>query len=127
VVCEYKISACFLPTWLCQIPPYTYSGKKRAANVDSESGIGWSTAGVEKYNSLYELVIKDREARGVAFNDTLLVYYLERRQNKKSKPDRSVDAVNRKAILRDDLHTFDASSQNVLVPEFTQKFNSAQV
>jgi hypothetical protein len=67
---------------------------------------------------LYELVIKDRETRGVAFNDAFLVYYSERHQNKKSKPDRSVDAVNRKAIHCDNLHTFDANYQNVLVPEF---------
>jgi hypothetical protein len=97
---------------------HTHIPGKKAANVDSESGIGWSPAGTEKYNMLYELVIKDREARGVAFNDALLVYYLERRQNKKSKPDRAVNAGNRKAIPRDDLHTFDASYQNVLVPEF---------
>jgi hypothetical protein len=112
---------------MCQLPPYTYSKKTRAANVDGESGIGWSPAGIEKYNMLYELVIKDREARGVAFNDALLVHYLELRQNKKSKPDRAVDVGNRKAIPRDDLHTFDASYQNGLIPEFTQNFNSAQV
>ena len=72
-------------------------------------------------------MIKDRASRGVAFNDALLVFYLERRQNKNSKPDRSMDAVNRKAIARDNRHTFDVSYQNVLVPECAHNPNSAQV
>jgi hypothetical protein len=77
---------------------------------------------------LYDLVIKDRESRGVAFNEALLVYYLERRRNENRKPDRTIDAVNKKAIPRDDLHTaFDVSYQNVLVPEFAHNPNSAQV
>ena len=71
--------------------------------------------------------MKDRESRGVAFNDALLYYYLECRQNKNSKPDRSMGAVNRKAIARDDLHTFDVSYQSVIAPEFAHNPNRAQV
>jgi hypothetical protein len=110
-----------------QVPLYTFSRKQRAANVASLPGIGWSAAGFDKYNSLYDAVVEDRVSRGGVFNDALLSFYMERHRSMVAKPKRAVDPVNCKAIPRDDLDMFDTRYHNVTATGIDQDLNSAQV
>ena len=40
-------------------------------NESGKRGIGWSNEGIEEYNRLFDIVIRDRKARNMAFVDEL--------------------------------------------------------
>lgn len=40
-------------------------------NDCGKRGIGWSNEGIEEYNRLFDIVIRDRKARNMAFVDEL--------------------------------------------------------
>ena len=40
-------------------------------NESGKRGIGWSNEGIKEYNRLFDIVIRDRKARNMAFVDEL--------------------------------------------------------
>jgi hypothetical protein len=105
---------------------YTFSRQQRATNVASPPGIGWSPEGFAKYNLLYDAVVEDRVSRGGVFNEAMLSFYLERRRSMVAKPNRAIDAMNCKAIPRDDLDMLDTRYHNVTALGFDHDLNSTQ-
>ena len=67
-------------------------GLTSKAVTEPQTGIRWSEAVLEKYNELYDLVVKDRVARGVVFNNGLLNVFVECRRVRNAKPVREPDA-----------------------------------
>ena len=61
---------------------YVFKKTKRCSltrkSVAEQTGIGWSEAGLERYNELYDLVVEDRVLRGAVFNNELLNVFVER-------------------------------------------------
>ena len=84
--------------------------------VNAKIGIGWSDAGLEKYNDLYDMVLEDRVSRGAVFNNELLNVFLGRRHQRNSKPTPEPELKKRKVVPRDDMGLNDASFKNVLLP-----------
>ena len=62
-------------------PKYTFSRKTKDGGLSDKTnptkhGIGWSEAGLEKYNELYDLVVEDCVSRGAVFNNELLSVFV---------------------------------------------------
>jgi hypothetical protein len=91
-----------------QAPKFTLSRKQRLDNTGI-AGIGWTRAGINKYNDIYDMVKEDRVFRGVIFNCELRKVFLERHRGRTSHPER-INMRKRKAIPRDDMGPIDASS-----------------
>ena len=54
------------------------------------ASIGWSEAGIDKYNELYWNINYDRRINGAVFNQALLSVHLERQRIAKAKPNHAV-------------------------------------
>ena len=109
-------------------PKYTFSRKTKHGALSnqtspSKQGIGWSDAGLEKYNELYDLVVEDRVSRGAVFNNELLNVFIERRRERNAKPDRAPESKRQKVVPKDDMGPYDTSYANVLVPIVTREFH----
>ena len=110
-----------------QEPKYTASSKskrlKQSGDVaKGKSGIGWSEEGMKLYNELYDLVVADRNERGPVFNNELLNVFVERRRQRKLKPNALPAFKKQRVIPKDDLASFDTAFVNVLgsqmIPEY---------
>jgi hypothetical protein len=87
-------------------------------------GIGWSDAGLAKYNDLYDNVVKDRVSRGAVFNNELLNVFLERRcKRNHGKAAREPECKKQRIVPRDDMGTYDTSHVNVLEPGMIGEFH----
>ena len=95
-----------------QPPLYTASAKSRTLlskgtpqelGVKKSSGIGWSQAGIDRYNLLHEMVMEDRVSSGIAFNSALLNVFLERRRVQDSKKSRTTGTTTERVYPKDDL------------------------
>jgi hypothetical protein len=53
-------------------PKYTNAGNKKLQKGFTKKYGGWSNAGLNRYNELYNLVMADRQANGNAFDDFVL-------------------------------------------------------
>jgi len=62
-----------------RVPPakYTCSGRSKSTEGFTRRNSGWSLAGIERFNTLLEMVKEDRKQNGDWFDDMML----ERRQN----------------------------------------------
>ena len=82
-------------------PSFLYTDRKESHIMGRESG--WPTTGLNYFNTLYTLVIKDREENGIRFDDSLLKYY--ENQNIKKKRTVSLEERNiwKKIKMLDDL------------------------
>ena len=70
---------------LFKAPKYTFSRKTKDGGLSDKTnltkhGIGWSEAGLEKYNELYDLVVEDSMSRWAVFNKELLNVSAERQR-----------------------------------------------
>ncbi len=74
---------------LSQVPKYTFS--RISCQQQANGGIGWSDDGTANYNDIYDLVERNRQFRGDAFNQELLKVHQQRRQKNKKGTDRSID------------------------------------
>ena len=74
------------------------------------------------YNELYDLVVADRNERGSVFNNELLNVFVERRRQRKLKPNALPAFKKQRVIPKDDLASFDTGFVNVLgsqmIPEY---------
>ena len=64
-------------------PNFKYTSRTQTHVMARNSG--WSVEGLNYFNILYDLVVKDREENGVRFDDSLLKYYEVKNKNKKRK------------------------------------------
>ena len=69
----------------------------------TKHGIGWSEAGLVKYNEPYDLVVEDRVSRGAVFNKELLNVFVERRRERNAKPDSEPESKRHKTVPKDDM------------------------
>jgi len=84
---------------------YTISrlSRKAAAGKKDNEGSGWSTEGIDRYNDLYLMVIKDRTLRGATFNQELLLFYKEQCQ-KRDGMRKKKSSKKRKSVAFDDFN-----------------------
>jgi hypothetical protein len=79
----------------------------RKSRIDSTgvkaTGVGWSEAGINRFNDLHACVLEDRLSRGIVFNHELLNVVLERRRVKQAQKTRIPDTLTRKTMPKDDL------------------------
>ena len=71
------------------------------------AGIGWSEAGIDKYNELYWNVKEDQRVHGAIFNQALLSVHLERQRVAKAKANRAVALMKQCTIPCDDLGQYE--------------------
>ncbi|KAI2497521.1 hypothetical protein MHU86_16975 [Fragilaria crotonensis] len=123
-------------TWMAEIeeehrkaPKYTFSRKTKRCSVARKpvaetSGIGWSEAGLERYNELYDLVVEDRVSRGGVFNNELLNVFVERRRDRKSaKQVCEPDAKKRRIVPKDDMGLYDTLFENVIATNVSRELH----
>ena len=107
-ICVFRDAPTKPCTHLCrcrgQQPLYTLSRKSRIDSTGVKAtGVGWSEAGINRFNDLYECVLEDRLSRGIVFNNELLNVVLERRRVKQAQKTRIPDTLKRKTMAKDDL------------------------
>ena len=87
-------------------------------------GIGWSEAGLVKYDELYDLVVEDRVSRGAVFNNELLNVFVERQQERNAKPDSKPESKRRNTVPKDDMmEPYNTSYVNVLDSSMSHDFH----
>ena len=105
---------------LFRAPKYTFSRKTKDGGLSdkanpTKNGIGWSEAGLVKYNELYDFVVEDHLSRVAVFNNELLNVFVGRQQERNTKPDREPESKRHKTVHEDDMiGPYNTSYVNVL-------------
>ena len=98
---------------------YTLSRKSRAGKTpkNGQKAIGWSEAGITRFNNLYDMVVEDRISNGIRFNHELLTIVQERRRMKDTNNNRRHgDTRHTRAMPKDDLARRQTNEYNNVLP-----------